>query len=49
MKQQVQAYVDGAWRDVSFIDYARGLVVVWEFIEDVYNIEDVELRIKEEK
>lgn len=46
--KQVQAYIDGEWRDVSYIDYASGLVVVWEFIEDAYNIEDVKLRIKEE-
>lgn len=48
MKQKLQVYVAGAWRDVSMIDYARGIVVVWGLITDVYNIEDVELRLNEE-
>lgn len=46
--KQVQAYIDGEWRDVAFIDYERCLVVVWEFITESYGLEDVELRMKEE-
>lgn len=49
--KQLQAYVQDAWRDVSMIDYARGIVVVvvvWGLITEVYDIEDVELRLKEE-
>lgn len=46
--KQLQAYVEDAWRDVSMIDYARGIVVVWGLITEVYDIEDVELRLKEE-
>lgn len=46
--KQLQAYVEGAWRDVAMIDYARGFVVVWGLITDSYGIEDVELRLKEE-
>lgn len=49
MKQQLQALVEGLWRDVSMIDYARGIVVVCGLLTDVFDIKDVELRLKEEK
>ena len=49
MKQQLQALVEGTWRDVSMIDYARGIVVVCEPLTQVFDIKDVELRLKEEK
>lgn len=49
--KQLQAYVEDAWRDVAMIDYARGIVVVVVvrgLITDVYDIEDVELRLTED-
>ena len=47
MKQQLQALVEGTWIDVSMIDYARGIVVVCESLTEVFDIKDVELRLKE--